>query len=688
MNRLRGSSVVGVACLVWVLGCGVARAADKAWTEAVSPHFVVVTDAGEKTARKVAWEFEQVRSALATYWPWAHLDFDRPMLVLGVSDEAGMKELVPRFWEQKGGIRPTSVTVTGADRHYVALRVDIEASDDAGQINPHLSAYWSYATTILATSFNADMPLWFSRGLAGVMSNTIVRDDHIDVGRVLPSHLARLQQGIRLTLRELIAVDRNSPYAKQEDRLEIFDGQSWIFMHYLMFGDEGAHRPQLDRYAGLVASGNAGPAAIEQAFGNLDALESGFKAYFNGRLFRYTRVKTDNSVDRARFSVRSLAPADTLSARAALHVAMNRATDAKALIEEAHKADPRAASAYDVEGLLAERGQQADQARAAYASAIELGSTHYFPYFRWAALSMRQGVDPETLARVEERLERATALNDRFAAAHALLADVRSQRGHHDEALTAARRAVVLDPRSASSRLSVARVLWNSGRHDEAVREARAAMPVATSEEERRMVQQTVDTLQQRLAAAQPQAARPASGAAPAPSAAPAAGPATAARLRSQQEISGLNVSCQSGNASACETLLAYFQPGCDQGFADACNAAGFLLFRGPTANQARAAGYFEKACSGGAKVACVMRASMQGQGIGVPRNEAAAATTLEQLCTEKINEACVEFSMLLLRRSTPQDTARARDLLDTTCKEGLTRACDLVAQLPPDRRR
>jgi hypothetical protein len=36
-----------------------ARAAPPPWLEVKSPHFTVVTNASEKTGRRLAWEFEQ-----------------------------------------------------------------------------------------------------------------------------------------------------------------------------------------------------------------------------------------------------------------------------------------------------------------------------------------------------------------------------------------------------------------------------------------------------------------------------------------------------------------------------------------------------------------------------------------------------------------------------------------------------
>jgi hypothetical protein len=40
-----------------------ATAAPAPWIEVKSGHFTVISDAGEKAARKTAWQFEQIRLA-------------------------------------------------------------------------------------------------------------------------------------------------------------------------------------------------------------------------------------------------------------------------------------------------------------------------------------------------------------------------------------------------------------------------------------------------------------------------------------------------------------------------------------------------------------------------------------------------------------------------------------------------
>src|SRR5512133_263437 len=123
MKRRVGQAILALGAM-FAIAAGAARpgaAADRPWVEVTSPHFAVVSDAGEKEGRRIAWQFEQVRALLQKLWPWAHADFDRPVLVFAVRNEQALKELAPAFWEKKGGSRPSSVFVSAADRHWVAL---------------------------------------------------------------------------------------------------------------------------------------------------------------------------------------------------------------------------------------------------------------------------------------------------------------------------------------------------------------------------------------------------------------------------------------------------------------------------------------------------------------------------------------------------------------------------------------
>lgn len=376
---------VALVAAIFFVGLRAPAAAGRTWIEVKSPHFAVMADSGEKSARSIAWQFEQVRHAIESLWSWARVDFDKPLVVIAVGDENGMRAIAPQFWEQRGGVRPASVFVTGADRYYMALRADIKTAD-TDRLNPYVVAYWSYVALVIETAFKHNPPMWFSRGLASVMSNTIVRESHLEIGHPIPWHLRRLQGGSRLRLRELVGVDRASPWYTQADRLEVFDAECWAFVHYLMFGDEGAHRSEFDRFLALVASGSTPDGALESSLGNLDALEAGFAEYLSRQLYQYLRITVDTSVKTEAFATNAVSDTDSLVTRSAFHVAMGRPAEARNALDQARQLQPDSPGSYGAEGLLVDYEGKLDEAAAAYAKAVDLGSKDFYVHYRLAQL--------------------------------------------------------------------------------------------------------------------------------------------------------------------------------------------------------------------------------------------------------------------------------------------------------------
>ncbi|RPJ76812.1 MAG: hypothetical protein EHM24_01440, partial [Acidobacteria bacterium] len=308
-------------------------AAERPWLEVRSPHFIVVSDAGEKSARKVAWQFEQVRAVLLKLWPWAHVAADKPVLVFAARNEQTLKSLAPEFWETKGGTRPVSVFVTGRDRHYIALRTDVEEPDSVAA-NPYFSTYWSYVYLVLEWSFEKPLPLWFGRGLSEFFANTIVRSKDIQVGRVVPWHLRELNEGRLLPLATVMGVDRESPYMKRPDDSRAFHASAWAFIHYLTFGEEVANLPRFNRFAQALNTGGDAGAALREVYGDLARLEAAARNYATRSMFVYQLVKLDLDVPAEGFELRSLSPAESAAAQAAFHVATGRPAEARKLAQE------------------------------------------------------------------------------------------------------------------------------------------------------------------------------------------------------------------------------------------------------------------------------------------------------------------------------------------------------------------
>ncbi len=492
-TQLRWMKTLLLPCTMAAL-CAVrsAESADDAWVEIKSAHFQVVSNASEGSTRTLTWQLEQIRGVIATLWPWARVDLSRPLGVIAVKDEGSMRALAPAYWEKGGDVRPVSVLVTGADWPYLAIRADVRG-DDRNTLNPHITAYYSYVSLVLQLSVARDLPLWLGRGLAGVLSNTVVRDNFILLGPAIPWHLQRMRSGSRLSLNELVAVTRASPQYTQGDRLLAFDAQSWAFVHYLMFGHEGSQRRQLDQLLALIAQGADPAVALKEAFGPIEAFEGPLNVYVNQTLFPYARAALDVSVKREVFNVRPLPSAEAAAARAAFHVAMRRPVEARTLISDARKADPSAAASYVTEGLLLDSEGKKDEARTAYAKAVDRGSTNAYGYYRLASLDARRNPDRDTLLQMEKNLKRAVELNDRLAPAYAYLAEVRTALdAKTDGALPLARRAIALEPAEPGHHLVAARVLWRRGNYDDARKEAQTGLSLSRTDQERDAAQQVM----------------------------------------------------------------------------------------------------------------------------------------------------------------------------------------------------
>jgi tetratricopeptide (TPR) repeat protein len=485
------TALVLVACVVvsWTVH---PHAADQ-WIEVKSPHFTVISNAGDRAARGLAWQLEQVRSAMQGLWAWARIDLNRPMSVIAVKDESSMRQLAPGYWEERGAMHPASVWVSGPDQHYLTIRTDVRAKDTE-TTNPHITAYFSYIGLIMGQSLDPDLPLWFSRGLTELLSNTLVRDDYVLVGAPITWQLERMREGRRFKLAELIAVTRRTADFNQAAMRERFDAQAWAFVHFLMFGEGGKRQEGLNRFAELVSQGREPQAAFTEALGPVDALVAPFASYIDRSIFTYAKVKLDVSVERERLPVRMLVPAESAAVRAGFHAAMRRHVEARALIGEAQKADAAFPESYAVEGLLLDFENKPDEARTAFAKAVELESKSAYVHYRLAGLMWRSAVDRETLTAIEKHLSKAIELNARFASAYSWLGDIRAELGAGDS-MGVIGRAISLEPREATHRLRAAYALARQQKLDEAETQAKTALSLADTEQERQRAQELLERI-------------------------------------------------------------------------------------------------------------------------------------------------------------------------------------------------
>jgi len=659
------------------------EAAPAPWLEVKSPHFTVITNAGEKQGRRTAWQFEQIRIALVNLWPWAKIDSGRPFVVFAARDETTLKTLGPQYWEGKQ-FRPVSFGNQGRDRQFLALRTDVAQPDEQGA-NPYQSAYWSYTSAVFTRSFPRRLPAWYSRGMAEVMSNTIVRDKELHVGRPMAENLERLRQYSPIPLSEFLSAEGRSRWLTQLEDVWLFDAQAWALVHYLLFGDKGVHLRRVDRFNRLLYDGTAAPVAVQEAFGDMRPYYDGMRQYVQRNLFSYARVPVSVDTRLEAYASRPLSAGEAAVLRGELLVAMNRPAEARAFAAEAAKADSSLPGPWEIEAELADADDRRDEARAAFAKAAAAGSKRAHVYYRLAQLEWVKDADKTTLERLASTLEKAREMEPGSARTLSFLADIRSGLGQHDEALALARKAVEAEPAESYHRLTLARALWNARQREQAVQMARSALQAADDDSERQRAQSFLDF-----------AAR-SSTPPPAPNTpdvstttgvgAPAAAPSAAAfrvvgGLRGADDLAAC---FERRDDRACGQAVSVLDAACEAAQPVACRSLGSLYDGGfgVTPDKTRAGVAYGRGCRGGDRASCARYAVLQAQGQGVARDTAQGLTTLQRLCAEPVDDACIGWALVLASASAKAELAKARELLRATCDRKNEEACRLLKSLP-----
>jgi Tfp pilus assembly protein PilF len=428
-----------------------------AWIEVQSPNFVVISNAGEKEARKVADQFEQFREVFHSTFPKLRVDLGKPLIIFAVKNEDSLKLLLPGYWEAKGHAHPAGLYAPGEERHFVALRTNVEAD------NPYQIVYHEYTHAIMNLNFR-DLPVWLGEGLAEFYGNSTIHDKEVEIGRLSAYHLQVLQENRLIPIEALLAADSRSPYYNEQNRVSVFYAESWAIVHYLMLDPEARKQHLLNQFlTAWEASGNQLEAA-RNSFGDLKKFAQAMEGYARQKTFYVGRVTTAIHGDPKSYSSREVSPAEVAAYRALFYVHTQRPNEAKASAEEALEADPKLFLAYEARGILTYTARDFAAAEADFGRAIELNSTSFVSYFFDAETQLRRGItSPEQAAKLSALLEKAIAMNPQFAAAYAALASVYSMSPETQEkAIAVGRKALDLEPGNLSYAINYGYVLLNA----------------------------------------------------------------------------------------------------------------------------------------------------------------------------------------------------------------------------------
>ena len=482
------------AWFLLLLAGALATARDKPenWLEIRSQHFTVLANSNEKTARRIADQFERMRSVFHVAFPHLSLDNGSPVIVLAIKDEGDFRALEPPAYLAKGQLKLGGVFLRAPEKNYVLLRVDAEGE------HPYAVIYHEYTHFLLSKAAEW-MPLWLNEGLAEFYENTDIHEKDVALGETSPGNLQLLRKSPLLPLVTLFTVDASSPYYHEENRGSIFYAESWALTHYLEIKDIQEKTHRVPDYTELLMRKVDPVTAATRAFGDLKKLQLDLEIYVHreGHVpqerFMHIKMPIAIDVDDSAFKVQTVTEAQADAVRADFLAYSDRRGDARLLLDHVLREDPQNVSAHETMGFLEFRAGHLDEARKWYEQAVKLDSQSYLANYYFAAISMRAETNPGDDARVESSLRAAIKLNPSYAPPFDRLAVFESER-HRNlvEARRMAITAVQLDPGNAAYRVNAANVLLQMGRRADAMNELDEALRLAKSPQEAAMIQNIV----------------------------------------------------------------------------------------------------------------------------------------------------------------------------------------------------
>jgi tetratricopeptide (TPR) repeat protein len=462
------------------------------WFEVRSPNFIVVSNAGEKQARKSAARFEQIRAVFRRSLTVANAHVSPTITIFAVKDEDSVKALLPEYWD-KGRAHPAGIFFEQMNQYFALVQLDASGS------NPYSPIYHEYYHS-LTLPYYPNLPLWVAEGLADFYGNTELSDSEVRMGRVDLDLIGELRQGNFIPLEVLFNVDHSSPYYNEQNKTSIFYAESWALTHYLMVGDNASHKPMLIAYLNELSHGATQEQAAARSFGNVKKLQDALYSYIESRSFYYLKSAPPPEIAASDLQVRELSDAEVDAYRGGFAAARGRTQQAIPILEQAVKLDPKLALGYQYLGFAEFLNGQRSEALADFTRAIDLNPKNALTRFLRAYLTSQQAGAIGSDAQMEGDLREAITVSPEFAPPYGVLVVYLLVQGQNlPEALALAQKAVALEPGNAGYQMDLAQVLARMNRYEEARTFALHAHAGSTDPEQRQQAEQFLEFLKQQL---------------------------------------------------------------------------------------------------------------------------------------------------------------------------------------------
>lgn len=451
-----------IASFCVVLNSAPVRAGDSQWIEIQSPHFSVITDAGERRGKDAAVRFEQMRAVFGALMVKANVNLPVPLQIVAFRNGKEFKQVVP-LWHGKP-IDVAGLFQPGQDRCFIMLDMGVE--------NPWSVVFHEYAHQLMNGNMSAEYDPWLEEGFAEYFSSIEVDGKQARVGKIPADTYQILQQNGYIKVADLLSVRHNSAtYNESGDHRTVFYAESAMLVHYLY---DNALIPKLAPYfTEKIEKGVSVDAALQQAFGMSAAqFDKVLRDYISSGRYKYYAMPTPADIVEKGYAIKLLSTLDASTAIADIHLhSVDYHDKAVGEFQEILKTDPNNAAAsrglgyaYLQKGNFKDAGEYFKRAAAQDSKDPRV---HYYS----AMLMTRDGSlnRREELPMITRELETAISLDPNFADAYTLLAFAAAQSGEPSKALADMQKAVTLSPRNDEYRFDLAQMYLSNQKFDDAI---------------------------------------------------------------------------------------------------------------------------------------------------------------------------------------------------------------------------
>jgi hypothetical protein len=427
--------------------------------------------------RKVAKEFEQMRSVFALRFNHPVLDTGAPLLIVAVR-EPGLHALAPVLWKQRD--RVAGEYFKGWERQYALVRLDT-----FGDLNQAV-VFHEYTHSILHANLHW-LPTWLDEGMAEFYAYTRFEGERIYIGA--PSvRFRNLQNETFIPTSEMLTANSET-FAKDERQEDLFYGEAWAMVHYMTFAQGMGNGAQLGKFIALLEDGTPQLQAFQQIFGDPKEFEKNLSIYCSKFALKAGVLPPVQGLDEKSFQAKVLTAAETNYELGSFDIGAHDPAEGKKRLQAAETADPAMAGPHEELGFLAWREGQDQQARAEWQKAVAADPSSYRSSFALLMSGLPlKSQSPQQLEQTRLALEAIKQQAPKFAPVLVELALIEWRQGQLNPAYQSSLTAEKLEPWRAEYHLLTANILlqgnqpavaatyarmvasrWPGSDHDEAV---------------------------------------------------------------------------------------------------------------------------------------------------------------------------------------------------------------------------